>query len=48
MKAIDLFLEMLFNMLTFKKCTTFQRWFEISCGVLAWLQIGIIFWGITK
>lgn len=48
MKTIDLFIETIFDLLTFKSVTTFNRWFEIGCGILTWMQIGIIIWGILK
>ena len=35
-------LEAIYHLFTFKPYTIYDRWFEISCGILAWLSLGLI------
>ena len=48
MKYIKEYFEALFAMLAFKTFTIYPRWFEIYCGWIAWICIGIIIWGQLK
>lgn len=42
------FFEALYALFAFRRYTSFDRWFEIGCGVLAWLNVVIVIWGIWK
>lgn len=48
MKTIKEIPNAIYHLLTFKHYTVFDRWFEISLGIMAWIYIGIILYSVIK
>ena len=40
--VIETVCEVIYDMATFKSCTIFERWFEITCGIMFWMYIIIM------
>lgn len=40
------FIKALVALLMLQSYTRFERWVEISFGILAWINIGIIIWAL--
>lgn len=46
--VIARFFVVMFRLMTFTIKSEYDRWFEVGCGILVWLDLFIIVYGILK
>jgi uncharacterized membrane protein YhdT len=43
---METFFAAIYHLMFFKPYTTYPRWFEIGCGIYAWLNVSVIIYAV--